>query len=53
MFSSAELFKARARLTLQEIVQGLSIHVPALRFLDSVDNLKGLICFGSNHHACE
>lgn len=42
----------RVRLTCQELVQGLSVHVPALGFLGVIDNLKGLICFGSNHHAC-
>lgn len=35
----------------QEPVQGLSVHVPALSVLDVIDNLIGLICFGSNHHA--
>lgn len=35
----------------QEPVQGLSVHVPALSVLDLIDNLIGLICFGSNHHA--
>lgn len=54
-FSVAALERERegVRLTSKELVQGLSVHVPALSFLDVVDNLKGLICFRSNHHACE
>lgn len=39
--------------TRQELVQCLRIHVPALGFLDGVDNLKGLIGFGSDHHPCK
>lgn len=43
----------RAKLTSQELVQRLRIHVPAFGFLDGVDDLEGLICFGSDHHPCE
>lgn len=41
------------RLTCQELVQRLCIHVPAFRFLDAIDNLKGLVRFRSDHHPCE
>lgn len=56
MIHSSKLFESLyegVRLTCQELVQGLSVHVPAFSLLDVVDNLEGLICFGSNHHACE
>lgn len=45
--------KASSGLTCQELLQGLSVQVPALRVLDVVGDLEGLICFGSNHQPCE
>lgn len=41
------------KLTGQELVQRLCVHVPAFRFLDAIDNLKGLVRFGSDHHPWE
>lgn len=46
MIHSSKLFESLyegVRLTCQELVQGLSVHVPAFSLLDVVDNLEGLI----------
>lgn len=46
MIRSSKLFESLyegVRLTCQELVQGLSVHVPAFSLLDVVDNLEGLI----------
>lgn len=52
MFHRGKLHN-EAPLTCQEPVQCLRIHFPALGLLDGVDDLKGLIGFGPNHHPCE